>query len=239
MRILVNGGSLSRGPGSWPYHVQQSFKADMVNLSQAGCGNSYIHETTIAELAQRHYDLVMIQWPPFIRFDYKVSDPRLFDGTTFTSKYQSGRNDWSEKKIIPENDQDYVEKDWIFGCGYAANNEKDPCLVEAFAGYYKYTGSAERLYHSTMRLISLQSFLKVKKIPYVYCFGRPWKLLDRYKHITNLIDMEHFFTEYYLLDIARKFNWWDPDGLHPNTQAYAYYAEKLLPKIHRILDAQT
>ena len=66
MKILVNGGSISRGPGSWPYCIESELNAKLVNLSQSGSGNTYIHETTIAELAQRNYDLVLIQWPLYV-----------------------------------------------------------------------------------------------------------------------------------------------------------------------------
>ena len=50
MNILVNGGSLSRGPTSWPYVIQKHFNSNLVNLAQAGNGNTYTHETTISEL---------------------------------------------------------------------------------------------------------------------------------------------------------------------------------------------
>lgn len=239
MKILVNGGSVSRGPGSWPYYIQEALEADMVNLSQAGAGCNYISESTIAELAQRSYDLVLIQWPPFVRFDFKVAKPTLFSGTPFTSEHQSRQNDWPEKIIHPVNDQDYVEKDWIFGCGIIANKDSDPALNEAFQGYYKYTGPAEQLYHSTMQIIALQSFLKVNQIPYVYCFSRPWIMLDRYRHITDLIDMKPFFTELYLSEIARQFGYIAEDGFHPDARAYKLYAKRLLPKIQETLNAKS
>ena len=69
--LLVNGCSFSRGPNSWPYFLSN---VNLVNLAQAGAGNTYIHETTIAELSQRKYDLVIVMWTGIPRIDFKVND---------------------------------------------------------------------------------------------------------------------------------------------------------------------
>lgn len=235
MKILANGGSLSRGPGSWPYCIESELNAELVNLSQSGAGNTYVHETTIAELAQRDYDLVLIQWTPFVRFDYKVQDINKFSGTIFTSEHQHRQNDWPEKIVEPINDQDYVERNWIFGCGVSVNVDKDPALNDAFGGFYRYAGASEYMYHATMKLISLQSFLQVKKIPYLFVFGRPFRILDRYKHLRNLVDWSCTYTDHYILDLAEKQNSWDPDGLHPSAEVYSKFADLILPRIKQIL----
>lgn len=235
MKILVNGGSLSRGPGSWPYCIESALNADLVNLSQSGSGNTYVHETTVAELAQRHYDLVLVQWTPFIRFDYKVRDITKFAGTIFTSEHQHRQNDWPGKIIEPVNDQDYVERDWIFGCGVSVNYDRDPALRDAFGGFYRYAGPSEYMYHATMKLISLQSFLQVKKIPYLFVFGRPFRILDRYSHLRDLIDWDHAYTDQYILDLAEKRDSWDSDKLHPSQEVYQEFADLILPKIKQLL----
>lgn len=235
MKILVNGGSLSRGPGSWPYWVQQSLDADLVNLSQSGAGNTYIHETTIAEIAQRQYDLVLIQWTPFIRFDFKVKNINKFSGTIFTSEHQRRQNDWPEKIVEPIDDQDYVEQDWIFGCGVSVNADLDPALNDAFGGFYRHSGPSEHMYHASMKLISLQSFLQVQQIPYLFVFGRPFKILDRYQHLRQLIDWKHAYTDHYILDLAKDKNSWDSDGLHPSSLVYKEFADLIVPKIKKIL----
>lgn len=235
MKILANGGSLSRGPGSWPYFIESALNAELVNLSQSGSGNTYVHETTIAELAQRSYDLVLIQWTPFIRFDYKVQDISKFAGTIFTSEHQHRQNDWPEKIVEPVNDQDYVERNWIFGCGVSVNVDKDPALNDAFGGFYRYAGPSEYMYHATMKLISLQSFLQVKNIPYLFVFGRPFKILDRYRHLRDLVDWSRAYTDHYILDLAEKRQSWDPDGLHPSQAVYSEFADLILPRIKQLL----
>lgn len=227
MKILVNGGSLSRGPGSWPYVIQQELSAEMVNLSQAGAGTTYVHESTLAELCRRKYDLVLLQWPPAIRLDYKVQDIEQFNQTIFTSKHQSQQNDWPEKVVYPINDQDYVEKDWIFGCGYILNH--DQSLKSLFDPLYTHTSHNEHMYHMLIKLISMQSYLKLQNIPYLFSFTRPLKLLPRFEHLNQQLDQSHMFQEVYLSDIANQYNWWDNEGLHPNEQAYAHYAQAILP----------
>jgi len=235
MKILANGGSLSRGPGSWPYFIESELQANLVNLSQSGAGNNYVHETTIAELAQRHYDLVLIQWTPFIRFDYKVQDISQFAGTIFTSEHQHRQNDWPEKIVEPINDQDYVERNWIFGCGISTCGDQDTALNDAFGGFYRYAGPSEHMYHATMKLISLQSFLQIKRIPYLFVFGRPFRILDRYSHLRNLVDWSRAYTDHYILDLAEKRNSWDEDKTHPSREVYQEFADLILPPIKQLL----
>jgi hypothetical protein len=235
MNIFVNGGSISQGPGTWPYLVQQHYKADMVNLSQAGAGNTYVSQATISELSQRTYDLVLIQWTPFIRFDYKVKNIELFKNTIYTSKCQSEHNDWPGKIIYPVNDQDFVERDWIFGGGRAMNNDPDLELTRAFDGFYNYAGASEYMYHALMSIIALQSYLKVKQLPYLFCFGRPWRMFDRYQHLNSQLDQSHMFTTAYIYDLVEKNNWYADDGYHPNALAYEEFAKLIIPSIEQIL----
>jgi hypothetical protein len=226
MNILVNGSSFSRGEHSWPTLLQKQLGCDLVNLSVAGCGNSYIQETTISELAQRTYNRVIIMWSPFDRVDYKITNVNLFSGTIYNSKYQSEQNDWPSKVLHPVNDQDYVEKDWIFGCGFV-NQDKDTALQEAFHGYYKYTDRWQQIYSNLMRVISLQGFLKSINQPYLFTFARQFRQFDRYDHLYNLLDWDNIY-EIDLQAIVRANNWFDPDGVHPGPQAHEYYAQEII-----------
>jgi hypothetical protein len=226
MNILVNGSSFSQGGTSWPTLIQQELKCDLVNLSVAGCGNSYIQETTIAELAQRKYDRVIIMWSPFDRIDVKVNDIDKFDGTTYTSKYQTTQNDWESKVIYPVNDQDYVEKDWVFGCGYL-NKDPEPMLEDLFGGYYKHTDRWQQFYSNLMRVISLQGFLKSINQPYLFTFARQFRQFPRYEHLYNLLDWDNIY-EIDLQAIVRENNWYMDDGIHPGPKAHEYYAKEIL-----------
>jgi len=238
MNILVNGSSVSRGPGSWPYVLQDHYGADIVNLSQVGSGNTYIHETTIAELSQRKYDLVMIQWTESNRIDYKVKNIDLFNQSIFTSKYQSEHNDWKGKKIFPVNDQDYIEQDWIFSCGYVKNHERG-MLKSAFEDYYRYSGAAEQSYHRLIKIISLQSYLKVNNIPYLFCFTRHFTTLPRFEHLNKQLD-QSLMCSTYLWDIATKNNFWtvsnNPGQFpHPSPEAQTLFAQAMIPYIDTII----
>lgn len=225
MNILVNGSSFSRGPGSWPYLVQQHLNADLVNLSVAGAGNTYIQETTIAELAQRPYDLAIIMWAPFDRVDFKVKDITPFN-TSYTSLQQSKMNDWPEKVVFPVNDQDYVEKDWIHGCGYL-NGDQDPALRAAFAGYYTNTDRSQQFYSNLIRVIALQGFLKSINMPYLFTFARQFRRIPRFNHLYELLDWSKIY-EVDLQSVCRTNNWFDPDGVHPGQMAYRHYADNII-----------
>jgi hypothetical protein len=225
MNILVNGSSFSQGETSWPTLLQQELECDLVNLSVAGCGNEYIHETTIAELAQRKYDRVIIMWSPFDRRDFKVNDVYKFT-TTYTSKYQSTQNDWPAKSIHPVNDQDYVEKDWVFGCGYL-NKDPDPMLEDLFGGYYRHTDRWQQFHSNLIRVISLQGFLKSINQPYLFTFARQFRQFPRFEHLYNLLDWDNIYTND-LQDICKEHNWFNPDGIHPSPEAHKYYAQEII-----------
>lgn len=194
MNILVNGSSVSRGNESWPYYLQEKIgkECNIVNLAQAGSGNPYIHDSTIDEISRRPYDLVLIQWTYANRFDMRVKDITKFQDTSYTSDYQSRQNDWPGKVIWPVNDQDYVQKNWIFGCGFL-NEPGDDNLSRVVRGFYDVTDVDEHVFSKLIKIISLQNTLKVKNIPYVFVPYRPITQLARFKNLTDMIDMSNVF----------------------------------------------
>ena len=136
--ILVNGDSFSRGNISWAYQLGIP-QSDIVNLAQSGAGNNYICDTTIVELSKRTYDYVLIMWTSLDRYDLQIEDVSQFSKTFYTSQYQSSVNDWVEKIIDPVNDQDFVQKNWIFGCGHI-NNDIELHNIHVFDKIYRYCG---------------------------------------------------------------------------------------------------
>lgn len=223
MVVLTNGCSFSRGPDSWPYALQSMYNFDLINLAQAGAGNTYIFETTVAELAQRKYDLVLIMWSGPNRIDLRVEAEV---NTPYTSKYQSAKNDWPEKNIYPINDQDYVQKDWVFGCGYL-NSDKE--LKELFAPYYRYTSYPQMVDSFLIKVIALQDILKQKNIPYIFSFYDDY--IDEIKNMNpdlcNLIDWDNCCIKNNIDTIMHKNNWFDTDGLHPGKLAHYTWALEL------------
>lgn len=227
MNILVNGTSISRGDQSWPYYLKKLTKQNLniVNLAQAGAGNTYIHESTVAEIGERPYDLVLVQWTYADRFDFRTKDISQFADTEYTSLYQSQQNDWPGKIIHPVNDQDYVQKDWVFGCGYI-NERKNNSIGQVLKQYYQVTGPSEHMASTLIKIISLQNTLTSLSIPYVFIEYRPMTQFDRFKQLYDLIDWSQFYNGQDLYTIAKQRNALD-DTLHPSVECHEIYAGNL------------
>lgn len=225
MKLLINGSSVARGPNTWPYLLQQRLKSNLVNLSQAGAGNHYICDTTIDELSKRSYDLVIVMWADFRRIDIKVKNIEYFDDTIYTSKFQKTMNDWPEKIVYPINDQDYVDNNWLFGCGYL-NNEKGK-LAEFFDPIYTHTDIENQYYMAYMKIVALQSFLKSINQPYAFCGVRQFSKIGRFESIYNLLDFDRIINDLTPHDFANKFDSWDQDGLHPGILAHQLFTDHL------------
>ena len=227
MNTLINGCSFSRGPNSWPYCLKSIDQTKLTNLAQAGAGNSYIHESTVSELSQRKYNLVLIMWSGIARVDYKVSNFDAFVDSKYTSQYQHTRNDWPEKIVEPINDQDYVMKDWVFGCGHT-NQESEIVESELFTGIYKHLEYRDFVFHFLIKIISLQNTLLAMNIPYVFSFYNDYKKdLQIFPDLCKLIKWNNVFTEQNINTIAKENNWFDVDGSHPGKQAHNLYANYL------------
>jgi len=229
MKILVNGASNSRGPGSWPYYLQSSLGCELVNLALGNAGATYVHETTISELSQRTYDYVLIMWPTFGRIDVQVSNIKKYKDSTRTSVYQSAQNDWPEKVNHPLNDQDYVQKNWIFSVG---DNKASDSTGEFLNKYHNITDHALIYRNEIIRIISTQSFLKTQNIPYLFMFWKPFKRFPRYESLYNLIDWNDFYLEDDLQSIGQRNGWVKDDKLHLDPQAHKQYASLLLNRLN-------
>jgi len=236
MNVLVNGASICRGDGSWPYYLQEKTqtKFDLVNLAQAGAGNYYIHDSTVSEIAKRPYNLVMVMWSYIERFDFRVKNIMQFQDTTYTSWHSLRQNDWPSKVIHPVNDQDYVEDNWVFSCGYL--NERlrklDDSLGKVVKEYYRVVGNQEFMSTTLIKMISLQNTLKALEIPYVFMNYRPLLKTKEFDHLYSLIDWSNFYDGPYLQHLAKEYDDFD-DTLHPKSTsqiAYTNYVYDFLLK---------
>jgi len=223
--VLVNGCSFSRGPNSWPYHLQKIYDFNLVNLAQAGAGNSYIHESTIEEISYRAYDFVIIMWTGLARMDFKVENITQFKNSKYTSQYQKTRNDWPQKTIYPVNDQDYVDDSWVFGCGFM-NNEQTMVNANLFNGLYKHMDIQQFVYHALIKMISLQSFLKAQNIPYVFTFYNDYVEDLKTNKLYELLDQNNIFAGENIFTLAQKYNDLD-DTNHPMDKTHAEWATLL------------
>jgi hypothetical protein len=244
MKILINGSSVSSGSRSWqmdpatgsmnpcqtawPYHLQKKLNCDMVNLAVAGAGNTYIHESTISEISQRSYDLVLIMWTDFNRTDIRVSHPNLFSSLDYTSQFQSKKNTIPglDSLII---DTDLIQQNWIFSGEYHQPkiNQLDVNVNQLF-GHIDFFNSNIYLENSLIRIISLQSVLKAMNIPYRFMFYKELVGQHRFPYLVDLIDWNNVVNEPYLFSLAHKNNWWNHSTNHPTAEAYSAYADILI-----------
>jgi hypothetical protein len=235
--VLVNGCSFSRGPESWPYYLQKNLNCNLVNLSQAGAGNLYIHNSTISELSRRSYDLVIIMWSGLERVDMQVEDISLFDQTVCTSYSQSKLNDWPEKNVYPINDQDYVEKNWVFSC-----NGHDAYLksIKFADTNYRYVGRDQAIQQSLMHMISLQSILKQMKIPYLFTFYNDYITEIKNNFLFQQLDSDNMYTDQNINVMAKRNNSFSqvdhPDipanARHPGGKIHKMWADLIEIKLH-------
>jgi len=225
MNVLVNGASICRGDGSWPYYLQEKAqtKFNLVNLAQSGAGNYYLHDSTISEIAKRPYNLVMVMWSYPERFDFRVKNIAAFNDTHSTSWYSLRQNDWPSKVIHPINDQEYVEDNWVFSCGYL-NQRLDDTLGKVVKQYYRVAGTKEFMSATLIKIIGLQNTLKALGIPYVFMNYRPLLKTKEFNHLYSIIDWSNFYDGPYLNHLAKEYDDFD-DTLHPKTTSQRAYTE--------------
>lgn len=227
-RVLVNGCSFSRGPIAWPYSLQEKLNFDLVNLAVSSAGNKYIHDTTVAELSKSAYDFVIIMWSGLDRVDIPVEDIKAFDQCNTTSFAQSLKNDWPEKKIHPVNDQDLVEKNWVF-----VYPSKKLLNDIKFAEFVKYQDHQIHVQQSLIQMISLQAILKQLNVPYIFSFYMDYvDQLKTEKSLCDLLLWENICCTNNLYTISQKINSYDSDGLHPGIEANQQWADTLIEFIN-------
>ena len=228
INLLVNGCSFSRGPTAWPYHLKGT---KITNIACAGAGNTYIHDSTIAELSKRSYDFVAIMWSGIARIDFKVENINQFNRSAYTSNYQSNQNDWPGKKIFPINDQDYVEKDWVFGCGFI--NREDAILKSKLFDQIYYYQTLKQFTHGLLvKMVSLQSVLKQLNIPYLFTYYNDYeKELRSWPELYDMLDNTNIYNIQNIHIITKNNNWYDEDGMHPGIDAHQEWARLIQPYI--------
>lgn len=228
MNILVNGSSLSQGNGSWPYFLMDKLSSEykLVNLACAGSGNTYLHESTVSEVSVRSYDLVIMQWAYMNRLDFRVKDINNFADSEYTSKAQIKFNDWPEKQIFPINDTEYIQDNWVFGCGYI-NEPQVPSLNRLFSDYYKHTTDEQHIFSSLIKMISLQNTFKALGIRYLFTTYRPLQQFPRFENLYKLLDFANFYSGEHLYTTAMNHNRALDDTDHPLPFVHEIYAENI------------
>ena len=214
LKILVVGPSVTLGPEAWPNYIKNKLGCDLVNLSLIGAGNTYIHDTTIQEIARRQYDMVVVSWTYAQRWEFKTQH------TAAVKEWQSLQN--------PHYDR--LEKSWAFAHTDFADYTINSYREQLFRSHGALTNSRRlRLEATLIKIISLQSILKATGTPYLFTFYRPLAGYQiRFPELYAMLDWDNIMPEY-LYTIAKNRGWIDID--HPSSDAHACYAELLLAKI--------
>lgn len=220
--ILANGCSFTNGKDSWPYLLSDNLKSNIVNLGMVGAGNRYIHDTTIRQILNYKYDLVLVMWSGINRFDFQVEDPTFFDGDYLTSLEQLRYMDWDYKKIVPIDERDRIEANWVFAGGGRQKNIRAGSSKESMFGDVLKHYSIKNLQDQfLMYQYSLQSVLRLHNIPYVFMYhtGCPCT--------ADFIDNSHVFDNTNLLKLATEQNCFASDGIHPGHEIHQQWATML------------
>jgi hypothetical protein len=176
-------------------------------------------------------------WSGLERVDVQVKDISLFDQTVCTSYSQSKLNDWPEKIVYPVNDQDYVEKNWVFSCnGYDAYLQS----IKFADTNYRYVGRDQAIQQSIIHMISLQSILKQMKIPYLFTFYNDYITEIKNNFLFQQLDSNNMYTDQNINAIAKRnnsFNQFEhPDmpanARHPSSKIHKMWADLIEIKLH-------
>jgi hypothetical protein len=77
------------------------------------------------------------------------------------------------------------------------------CVSRFFEYYQTYVKFPQSLEQDLTHIISMQSFLKVKRIPYLFLYTRPIKQYQRFDYLYNQIDWSKWYLDHSLKSIAQ------------------------------------
>jgi hypothetical protein len=219
MKLLVCGSSVvmsdmtsDDAPKTWVYYLQQKLDCKIVNIARAGCGNQYMHDAVLAEVTERHYDLVLVSW-------------NIADRVEVRTNLNIESDDWA---LIGGNPHyEYMQRNWMWP-HTTEELIKDKNCSEAKNEYFKARFDLIPGYditHQTMltQVLSLQSTLKQYCIPYMFTFYRKLLKLSKFDSYYKRIDFDNILDES-MYRFAKNINQWDSTTLHPTSEAHAAYA---------------
>ena len=231
INLLVNGCSFSSAQECWPYQLSG---VTVTNLACAAAGNTYICDSTISELTKRKYDFVAVMWSGFSRVDFKIEDPEFFNKNFLTSQRQA-LLDWPGKKV---NDQECIEKDWLFAGPMLENftadssNEEFEKILPFYGKKHLHQSIEQYIYNTLIKMISLQSVLKQLDIPYLFMYYIDYEQdLKKIHDLYKMLDQRHIYNQENIWTLTKKNKWFADDGSHPNRIAHQAWAEKINPLI--------
>jgi hypothetical protein len=221
MKILVCGASVVMpdlstpwSQRTWIHYLQQKLNCEIVNIARAGCGNQYMHDSVIAEVTERSYDLVLVSW-------------NIADRIEFRTQYKLPMPDL---KYMRNPHEKYMQSEWIWPHTAddimpfeEAAETKNELFKRRFSTMPTYeTNHQIMLTHA----LSLQSTLKSYGIPYTFVWYRTLMRLKQFKNYYDKIDW-NFVHPDSLFRQAKNKKMWDDKSLHPTDEAYRWYADEM------------
>lgn len=213
MKILVVGASINLGSGAWPAQLQKTIDCEIINLSIVGAGNAYIHDTTILELSQRQYDLVIPVWNNFKWVDFRNSQHQ---------QHLDPLNNLNPHKHL-------ISTNWLGSHTRLVNDQSHNQKELLYSTYHYFYDNHAKIESTLLNIVSLQGVLKSRNIPYIFSFYKKLRQLKRFEHLYNLIDFSNVHDKN-LYNIARENDWWD--GKHPTGNAQKFYADTIADRIN-------
>jgi len=221
MKILVCGTSTTMGDSyahkpngvkSWVWYLQQRLNCEIVNLSRVGCGNTYIHDSILAEITERPYDLVLVSWTVAKRMDFRTCK-------------EHNPIDWANLGGNPH--YDLLQKDWLFPHTTFDTQEFTQLRQNVYDNYFPIVPRPPQLHQMTLlKILSMQSVLKSYNIPYVFTFYRKLMELKKFSNYYEKIDWSNIHDEN-LFSLAKSKNMWDNKSYHPTNEAQQIYADMM------------
>lgn len=235
MKILASGCSFTAGgpKQSWPTLI--SSKDYVNNLGRASAGNKYICQSIMHELILKNsfYDMVLVMWSGLQRVDLGIS------------KYTNDLLNGTHSTTLNDRSYGFVGDDYTHAYGAG--------LFKIFGQeYFMLTNEEANVFESLIQVISLQSFLKSKSIPYRFMsYVNYWNDSDQvtnlncgiYKYqsclaLAEQIDFGNFI--FYntqrdgIYELVKKDNLLDNDGFHPSVAGHQAWANLIKEKISEV-----
>lgn len=207
MKVLANGCSFTaKSPYlTWPYLLD----TDCVkNLASHAAGNQWICDSTIAELSENSYDLVLVMWSGLERLDYTVEE----DFYNQTTGFKSVNN---------------------FGIYYLHNEQDKFKQLSVVKGQRERVFNSLIRIISLQSYLQARN-IKYKFMSYMNVwediYGLGFEYLDRQ------IDFSHWvFSDSDrngLFELSQDQNLYIEDGYHPNQTAHEQWAELIKKNIN-------
>jgi hypothetical protein len=242
MKILLVGCSFVSKINSWAKVITDYFP-ESDRIAASGAGNRWIHSIIQDYTTKKNYELVLVMWSGYTRLDIP---------TAWIHRRSDKYDFCHDKKLFTESSVDWISSGALNG---SWRGSKDPQLRSLFENLYIEIDHEIAAYMTLSDIISSQSLLKSRNIPYYFMtYINYWSQdrpnnnlksfyydtdlsLDRFRNLAYL--KEHIDWERWIFDSGTNgiyerclsINDLDEDKLHPGTLVHESWADKILNRI--------